>query len=162
MRLALSFQKGVNIVAYDVTLEGVAIQYDAAPIPLGSIVEVDGRRFKCIEAGAAIAAGDAMIQDFTEGVNVYAPSAAVDTVVHGICETALADGKFGYMLIEGLSLVAKCAATIVVGQPLMPTATAGTLDDITIDAANAGMLAAGPGIVAVTTTTAGVATVLLN
>ncbi len=150
-------------MSYDVTAEGVAVQYDAAPIPLGAVITLpNGNRYQCIKAGAAIAAGDAMLQDFTEGVFNFAPTAAADTVALGICFTALADNKVGFMLVWGTQAGAKCAATIVVGKPLMPTGTAGTLDDITIDAENAGQLAAGPGIVAVTTTSGGLATVRLS
>lgn len=139
---------------------------------LGIRIETnDGKAFRYVRAGAAIALGDALIQDFAEGTWDFAPSAAADTPIYGVwpnenvsptqVRAAVPDNAYFWMQVGGDALV-KAAATVVVGAPAVTVATAGTLDDTAATAANALAAATGVGAVFVTVTTAGFARVALN
>jgi len=115
---------------YDVTAEGVLVQYDEAPIPLGGLItHPNGDVFQCIRAGAAIALNDALELDQAEGANDFHPTSATAQPVHGIAVVALADNKFGFMQIRGVATV-KVAASFAAGLAATTTSTAGTLDDV--------------------------------
>lgn len=148
---------------YDVTAEGVAVQYDTAPIPLGGLIELpNGDIYQCIEAGAAIALNDALELDQAEGANVFHPTSAATQPVHGIAQTALADGKFGFMMVRGVATV-KVAAAFAAGTNASTTAVAGTLDDVALSTVT--LLAAyGAGVrpFSITAIASGVATVRIG
>lgn len=126
----------------------------------------DGRTYKYVKAGAAIALGDALISDGVEGVFDYQPSSAADQSVLGVWpadggRVAVTDNYYFWCVVGGY-VVMKAAATVVVGAPAITTATAGTVDDTAATAANALATAAGRGLIFQTTTTAGLATVLVT
>lgn len=138
---------------------------DVRAHPLGLKVECsDGTTRRYVRAGAAVAQYDALVQDFAEGVFDWQPVAAADTTVLGVCPVAgVADNYFFWAIIAGPAFV-KVAATIVVGAPLVPVATAGTLDDTAATAANALAMSSGVGVVAVLddSPSAGIAKVYLS
>jgi hypothetical protein len=124
----------------------------------------DGTTRRYYRAGAAIAAGDALITDTAEGPNDVQPSAAADTPIVGVWPSAypaIADNSYFWAVVKGLVSV-KAAATVVAGAPAVPIATAGTLDDTAATAANALAAASGAGAVFMTTTASGFATVRLT
>ncbi len=121
----------------------------------------DGRRRKYIRAGGAIAVNDALKVDVAEGPHDFIPTAAANDALAGVAEVAIADNSFGWVVVRG-AVVSKAAATVVAGAHAVPTGTAGTLDDSTAAAANAIALAAGIGAIFQTTTSGGLATVILN
>lgn len=123
----------------------------------------DGTERRYVRAGAAIAANDALTQDFAEGIYDWQPTSAVDTPVLGVAPFLVADNSFFWAIVSGTAFV-KVAAAIVVGAVLTPSAVAGTLDDIALTAANAGGAAGGVGVLAVLddTPSAGIAKVLLT
>jgi len=139
---------------------------------LGLRIETnDGKAFRYMHAGAAIALGDALIPDYAEGTWEAQPSAAADTVLIGAwpnenvsptqVRVAILDNQYFWMQCGGDALV-KAAATVVVAAPAVPIATAGTLDDTAATAANALAAAAGVSAVFTTVTTTGFARVMLN
>ena len=123
----------------------------------------DGRTYKYIRAGAAIAVGDALHVDYAEGYNDLHPTSAASQPIAGVAHVAIADNKFGWVVVRGVVPVK--AATVVAGTPGVSTATAGTLDDTAADAANALATAAGIGarfLTADGTPSAGLAQALLS
>lgn len=139
---------------------------------LGSIfVQDNGRVFKYVKAGAAIALGDALVNDVAEGSFDVHPSSAVDQVLCGAwpnegdgvgrARVAITDNFFFWMQVSGDALV-KAAATVVAGAPAGTTATAGTLDDVAAAVGNALAAGSGVGAIFLTATTAGFARVQLS
>jgi hypothetical protein len=123
----------------------------------------DGRTYKYVRAGAAIALGDSLINDVAEEKYAVTPVAAADTPLAGCWpneggRAAILDNYYFWMLVEGDALV-KAAATVVAGAPAVPVAVAGTLDDTAATAANALAAASGVGAVFLTTTSGGFARV---
>lgn len=125
--------------------------------------EPNGREYRYVKAGAAIALGDALVLDTAEEAYAHTPSSAVDQVISGFWpaeggRAAITDNFFFWALVGGDVLV-KAAATVVAGAPYGTTATAGTVDDVTAAAGNAMASASGRGGVFLTTTTGGLARV---
>lgn len=126
-------------------------------------VEPNGREYRYVKAGAAIALGDALVQDAAEEAYAHAPSTAADQVISGFWpneggRAAITNDYFFWMLVGGDALV-KAAATVVAGAPYGTTITQGTVDDVTAAAGNALAAAAGRSGIFLTTTTAGFARV---
>lgn len=139
---------------------------------LGVRIEAnDGKVFRYVKAGAAIALGDVLQWDFVEGTWEVQPTSAADQTPCGAwpnenvsttqVRAAVADNSFFWMQCGGDALV-KAAATVVSGAPIATIATAGTVDDTAAAAGNALAAASGVGGVFVTTTTGGFARVMLN
>lgn len=129
--------------------------------------ESNGRNYRYVRAGAAIALGDVLIDDVAEGVWDMTPSSAADQVVAGCWPNENAQGRaraaitdnYYFWMLEGGDASVKAAATVVAGAPAITTATAGTVDDTAATAANALATAAGVGAVFMTTTSGGFARV---
>lgn len=137
--------------------------------PPGSIfTQENGRSYRYVRAGAAIALGDVLIDDVAEETYAVTPVAAADTPLAGCwpnegdgsgrSRAAITDNYYFWMLEEGDALV-KAAATVVAGQPAVPIGTAGTVDDTAAAAANALAMAAGVGAIFLGTTSGGYARV---
>lgn len=131
----------------------------------------DGKCFRYYHAGAAIALGDVLIDDFAEGTWEAQPSSAVDQVPIGCwpnenvsatgIRVAIADNLYFWAQVGGDALV-KAAATVVVAAPGGTTATAGTVDDVAAAVGNALAAASGAGLRFVTVTSGGFARVMFN
>lgn len=137
------------------------------------IEKSDGRIYRYMVAGAAIALGDVLQSDTAEAdfpTHSVQPTSAADQTIVGCwpnenpptgSRAAIADNSFFWMLEKGDALV-KAAATVVAGAPIVTIATAGTVDDTAATAANALALAAGVGGYFVTTTSGGFARVMFT
>lgn len=141
--------------------------------PIGTTVTLaNGRRFRYVKAGAAIALGDVLIWDAAEEIYAHTPVSAADQSITGCwpneneggigssSRAAITDNYFFWMLVNGDALV-KAAATVVAGAPAISIATAGTVDDTAASAANA-LASAVTAPYFLTTTTAGFARVQFN
>lgn len=138
--------------------------------PLGMQVQAEDvtygiRTYEYIKAGATIAATDALRADHAEENFSAMPVEAVNLPLKGVAHVAIVDNEFAFIVVRGVASV-KAAATVVAGQPAVPTATAGTLDDTAAGdvggAAQAQAHAAGVGVTFLSTTASGVADVLLT
>src|SRR5688572_7829010 len=123
--------------------------------------ESNGREYRYVRAGAAIALGDCLIWDAAEEAYAHTPCTALDQVPSGFWpaeggRTAILDNEYFWMLIAGDALV-KAAATVVAGAAFAPTGTAGTVDDIAAAAGNASAAASGRGGIFLTTSSGGLA-----
>lgn len=119
----------------------------------------DGREYTYVLAGAAIAATDAVV--FSAGWSAIKTPATADAIFHGVAHVAIASGSYGWVVTRGI-VSCKAAATVVAGAAAVTIATAGTLDDTAASAANALSAACGAGAMFTTTTSGGVANVLLR
>lgn len=149
---------------------GKQIGVDVARVTTAAIHEIgalyqepNGRSYRYVKAGAAIALGDCLIWDSAEETYAHTPSTGVDQVPSGFWpneggRAAIADNAFFWMLIQGDALV-KAAGTVVAGAPYATSATGGTVDDIAAAAGNALASASGRGGIFLTTTTGGFARV---
>lgn len=102
-------------------------------------IEVQDRRGnwrKYVRAGAAIAAGDILKQDLAESISDYDPTSAVNQIVLGIAERAVANNSFFWMLTQGESLIVKATAGTTAGATLGSSAVAGTVITLTCAGAN--------------------------
>src|SRR5262245_7622549 len=148
-----------------------------AQFPLGMITE-DPRggttgtpnRIKYCKFLGTVTVGQAVRLDVTATVaerhaTVIASSAANQKVEGISLPTTIASGQFGWIAYSGVATAAT-AATIVAGALLWTTGTAGTLDDTGFNAtfapAEAEAVVGGRQVIALTTTTAGFATVLIQ
>jgi hypothetical protein len=134
--------------------------------PLGLRVQAEDssygvREYEYVKAGAAVAATDALRADHAEEDLSVMPSDAADLPLRGVAHVAISDNEFAFIVVKGAASV-KAAATVVAGTPAIPTATGGTLDDTAATAANALAIAAGVGATFLSTTSGGVADVLLS
>lgn len=122
----------------------------------------DGRRYKYGRATAAIAVADCLVADPGTGAyHVKQSTAAADLVIAGCAHVAVTTaGDYFWYVIQGLVSM-KAAATVVVGAPIVTIATAGTVDDTAATAANALAAGSGKGGIFASTTTGGLASVLL-
>lgn len=89
-----------------------------------AIDSVTGARYVRVTAGAAIAQYDAVrvVADLAD----VRPTSAVNQVVLGVAQAAIASGASGWVQIDG-KLTCKVTVATAVGSPLGTTGTAGTL-----------------------------------
>lgn len=128
--------------------------------PLGAkILATDGREYTYVKASAAISATEAVV--FGAAYAATKTPATADISWHGVAHVAIASGSYGWVVTRGIVNVL-AAATVVALAPAVPIATAGTLDDTAGSTANALAMASGAGAIFLSTTTAGVASVLLR
>lgn len=126
-----------------------------------------GDLHKYVKANGTITAGDAVQIDVSVAAadrhfTVIRTSAA-DQPIEGTANVSATTGQFFWIQIAGRAKDVNCATTIVAGAILLPTATAGQLDDTAITTATqAAALAAGRGIRALTTSTSNKADVLIQ
>lgn len=130
--------------------------------PLGAMcLFSDGTWRRYIRAGAAIAVGDALTIDFAEGNNDMTPTTSATTPVHAVAPIAMTDNYFGWVIVSGVASV-KAATIAAGGLPLVPTATAGTLDDTVASAALAYTSASGKGVTSLAADSGGLCVVFLS
>lgn len=128
--------------------------------------ESNGRTYRYVRAGAAIARGDCLVADTAEEIYAHTPSSAVDQVISGFWPEEsgrgnITDNYYFWMAIAGDHSV-KAAATVVAGAPYTTSAVAGTVDDIAAAAGNALASASGRGGIFLTATTGGFARVEIS
>lgn len=130
--------------------------------PLGLEVPFnDGTRRRYIRAGAAIALGDALTIDFAEGNHDMTPTTSATTPVHAVAAHAFTDNYFGWVITGGVASV-KAATIAAGGLPLVPTGTAGTLDDTAASAALAYTGQSGKGVTSLAADSGGFCSVYLS
>jgi hypothetical protein len=141
--------------------------------PLGLVAE-DPRagdftdsKVKYVKANGSITAGNAVQIDVSVAAadrdGTVINTSAADQPIEGIALVTLTTGQFGWIQIAGRAKDANCATTIVAGAILLPTATAGQLDDTAITTATqAAALAAGRAIRALTVSASNKADVLIQ
>lgn len=97
-------------------------------LPLGSVgYDADGKEYRYVRAGAAIAANDAVrFQGSALGFDDVRPTSAVQQSVVGVALAAFASGDYGWVLRRGVGSV-KTTGAVAVGTTLATGATAGTL-----------------------------------
>src|SRR5262245_1538742 len=132
-------------------------QVDTSQVyPLG--LEVDdpragnfgsGKRLKYVKASAAVSAGNAVVVDTGDSTgtepSVVVPASALNQVVAGVAEVAIANGSFGWVTVKGrVASALKTASTLTAGDTLSTTATAGAL--ALANSTSATALAVGSGI----------------
>jgi len=153
---------GAKILGVDVDKASSSVQEHPLGLRVQAIDSTYGvREYEYVKAGAAVAATDAVRADHAEEDLSVMPVEAADLPIRGVAHVAINDNEFAFIVVEGAVLV-KAAATVVAGQPAVPTATAGTLDDTAATAAGALAHAAGVGATFLSTTASGTATVLLK
>ena len=91
-----------------------------------------GKRIRYVKASSAVSAGNAVVLDTgdTTGTEpaVVVPASALNQVVAGIAETAIANGSFGWVTVRGrVASATKTATVVTAGDTLSTTATAGAL-----------------------------------
>lgn len=129
---------------------------------------IDGNRYKYIRAGAAIAVGDALKVDYAEGPNDLDPISAVSQAIAALAPVAIADNKFGFVVIQGFLAGVKMAGSTAAGAKLGSSATAATLVTITATTPTAAEViaaiaaAAGRGVICTVAESAGVGTAYIN
>jgi len=121
---------------------------------------VDGKVYKYIRAGAAIAVGDALKVDYAEGLNDFDPTSAATSKLAGVAEVAIADNEYGFVVVKG-TVVAKLSGSTAANAGLIPSATAGTLGTAADTAAAALVAATGLGALCVVAESGGTGTVKL-
>jgi len=122
---------------------------------------------KYVKANGTITAGDAVQIDVSvtaaERHATVIRTSAADQPIEGIANVSATTGQFLFIQIAGRATGVNTAGTIVAGAVLVPTATAGQLDDTAITtAAQAAALAVGRGTRALTTSASNKADVLLQ
>lgn len=108
-----------------------------------------GNRIKYVKASSAVSAGNAVVIDTGDSTGtepaVVVPASALNQVVTGIAETAIASGSFGWVTIRGrVASALKTASTLTAGDVLSTTATAGAL--ALANSTSATALAVGTGV----------------
>jgi|SRR5262245_37391167 len=146
-----------------------------AQFPLGLITEdprrgFEGNRIKYVKLAGTVTIGQAVRLDVTatlaERHATIIASSAANQKVEGIAlATTAASGQFAWICYSGVATAAT-AATIVAGALLWTTGTAGTLDDTGFNAtfapAEAEAAVGGRQVIALSTTSGGFATVLVQ
>lgn len=110
---------------------------DATPtFTLGTATIQNNFEYLYVRAGAAIAAGDALILDNSVAAERpfrMTPATAVNQAVQAIAPVAIASGSYGWVLIRG-RVNAKVAASTAAAAQLGSSGTAGTLSTVTVSA----------------------------
>jgi hypothetical protein len=124
---------------------------DVAQYAQGSrVIDSGGNTREYVKAGAALAIGDALTMGtYTASNRVWIQTSAVNQPVFGVSHAVVAINQFSWVYTAPSEFVIVKAATVVAGQPLVSTATSGTLDDTAAAAANALAAAGGIGVTAV-------------
>ncbi len=138
---------------------------------LGTATVQNNFEYLYIRAGAAIAAGDALILDNSVAVERpfrMTPATAVNQAVQAIAPVAIASGSYGWVMIRG-RVNAKVAASTAAGAQLGSSGTAGTTSTVTVSASPTQAevqrvlaVAAGRGMTAVAAESGGLALVELR
>lgn len=127
------------------------------------VIADNGIVYKYVKANGSIAQYDAVT--YTATPNEVISTSAVNTTLAGVNQlSGVLTTNWFWLAVEGAGLVVK-AATVVAGTQLVPTATAGTLDDTAAAVGNALAQGSGVGVYAQTadgTPAAGQATVTLT
>jgi hypothetical protein len=102
---------------------------------------------KYVKAGSALSTGNSLVVSLADAEEPYVlvPSSALNQVIAGITEIAIASGSFGWVTVRGrVASALKTASTVTAGDPMSTTATAGALAIANSTSATA--LAVGTGI----------------
>lgn len=89
-----------------------------------------GKRFRYVKAGSAISAGNTCVVSLADAnePNTLVPCSALNQIIVGIAEVAIASASFGWVQVKGRAASAtKSTAVIAAGQALTTSSTAGAL-----------------------------------